>query len=101
MPASHQRPSSTSHQRQPPSWVLAAEASASIKEGLAVSQRVGPLSGKTIGAVAIWLLAWLVLHLVLRGRAKLSPAVVGASVVLLGLGVLGTFPTFFQLFTTE
>ena len=75
-----------------------AEASAGVKDWLQWSDRVGPLSGKTILAVAVWLVAWAVLHVVLRGRPYETRRALVVSLVLIALGVLGTFPTFFQLF---
>jgi hypothetical protein len=59
---------------------------------------VGPLSGKTILAVTVWLVAWTVLHIALRSRPYATRRALLVSLVLIGLGVLGTFPTFFQLF---
>ena len=38
------------------------EASASIKDALQLSDRVGPLSGKTIFAVLAFLILWAVFH---------------------------------------
>ncbi|TMR95449.1 hypothetical protein [Nonomuraea basaltis] len=75
-----------------------AEASPAVKEGLAWSKAVGPLSGKTIGAVIVWLVAWLVLHLRLRTSAYETRRALTIALGLIGLGVLGTFPIFFQLF---
>ena len=75
-----------------------AEASEGFKDFLNLYDPVGPLSGKTIGAVIVWLIAWVVLHMMYRHRAIESRKVLTASLVLIGLGVLGTFPIFFQLF---
>ena len=75
-----------------------AEASTGVKDWLQWSDRVGPLSGKTILAVGVWLLSWAVLHVVLRGRPYETRRALVVSLVLIALGVLGTFPTFFQLF---
>jgi hypothetical protein len=75
-----------------------AEANTSVSDWLAWSDRVGPLSGKTILAVVVWLVAWAVLHAVLRRRPYETRRALVVSLVLIGLGVLGTFPTFFQLF---
>jgi hypothetical protein len=75
-----------------------AEASTGVKDWLAWSDRVGPLSGKTILAVVVWLVAWAVLHVALRGRPYETRRALVVSLVLIALGVLGTFPTFFQLF---
>ena len=75
-----------------------AEASTGVSDWLAWSDRVGPLSGKTILAVVVWLVAWAVLHAALRGRPYETRRALVVSLVLIALGVLGTFPTFFQLF---
>ena len=42
-----------------------AEASATLKDWLQWNDRVGPLSGKTLLAVAVWLAAWAILHVTL------------------------------------
>ncbi|MDQ0732369.1 hypothetical protein [Arthrobacter sp. B1I2] len=62
---------------------------------------VGPLSGKTTLTVVVWLLCWVALHLALRKREVEGRRVVTASLVLigLGLGLVGTFPMFFQAFS--
>jgi hypothetical protein len=75
-----------------------AEASTSISDWLQWSDRVGPLSGKTILAVVVWLVAWAILHAALRNRPYETRRALVVSLVLIALGVLGTFPTFFQLF---
>jgi hypothetical protein len=75
-----------------------AEASEGFKEFLNFYDPVGPLSGKTIGAVVVWLLAWAVLHLAYRHKAVESRRELAVSLVLIGLGLLGTFPVFFQAF---
>ena len=49
-------------------------------------------------AVLVWLVAWAVLHLVLRNRPYETRRALVISLVLIGLGVLGTFPLFFQAF---
>jgi len=78
-----------------------AEASTTVKEWLQWNDDVGPLSGKTLLAVAVWLLAWAVLHATLRTRAVETRRALIIAVVLIGLGVIGTFPTFFQAFSPE
>jgi hypothetical protein len=75
-----------------------AEASTSFKDFLSFYDPVGPLSGKTIGAVVVWLVAWGVLHMMWKDKAVESRRVLTATLVLIGLGVLGTFPIFFQAF---
>lgn len=81
--------------------VTAAEASTSLKESLQWDDEVGPLSGKTIWAAIAFFVSWGLLWLVLRHReVNLRTATLIAG-VLFALGLLGTFPTFFQAFTTE
>jgi hypothetical protein len=78
-----------------------AEASDSIKSGLEWSKAVGPLAGKTIIAVAAFLLSWVVLHTVFRGKDVNATRVFTWTAILVGAGLVLTFPTFFQLFTPE
>src|SRR5215207_6731546 len=78
-----------------------AEASTTVKDWLQFSDPVGPLSGKTTVAVIVWLVAWALLHLALRNKPYETGRALTIGLILLGLGVLGTFPTFFQLFAAE
>ena len=73
-----------------------AEASTGIKDALNFYNPVGPLSGKTIGAVVIWLVSWVILHLVYRDKPVETRRAL--TVALIGLGILGIFPLFFQAF---
>jgi len=75
-----------------------AEASEGIRNWLQWSDPVGPLLGKVIMAVLVWLVAWAILHVALRSRRYETRRALVVSLVLIGLGVVGTFPTFFQLF---
>lgn len=75
-----------------------AEASASLKDWLNYYDPVGPLSGKTTYAVIAFLVSWAVLHPVLRTQPKLTNRYLWVIGVLLFLGLLGTFPTFFEAF---
>jgi hypothetical protein len=74
------------------------EASASVKSALTLSTAVGPLSGKVVTAMAIWLVSWVVLHLIYRNRPYETRRALTIATILVALGVVGTFPTFFQLF---
>lgn len=78
-----------------------AEASVDLKDWLDWNSDVGPLSGKTIMAVIVWLVAWAVLHGLYRGKPYETRRAFTIAVVLVGIGVLGTFPTFFQAFTAD
>lgn len=75
-----------------------AAANETVKDWLEINSDVGPLSGKTVFAVVVWLVAWVVLHVALRTRPYETRRAFVVSMVLVGVGVLGTFPTFFQAF---
>ena len=75
-----------------------ASASTPIKNALVINAGVGPLSGKTTYAVAAMFVSWLVLGLVMRGKRYNERPLFIATFVLIGLGVLGTFPGFYDLF---
>jgi hypothetical protein len=75
-----------------------AEASTDVEDALAWSDDVGPLSGVSTLAVVAWLIAWAALHVGLRGRPYETVRALVIGLVLLALGLLGTFPPFFQLF---
>jgi hypothetical protein len=78
-----------------------AEASSSIRSWLQWNDDVGPLSGKTGMTVLIWLVSWIVLHLAMRAKLYETRRALVIAMILIGLGVLGTFPPFFQLFAPE
>jgi hypothetical protein len=77
------------------------EASEGLHEFLEFSERVGPLSGKTILAVAAFLVSWGGLHLALRDREMAWRTVTIAMVAMIAAGFVLTFPPFFQLFESE
>ena len=74
------------------------EVSTGLHDWLSFEDRVGPLSGKTTMAVVLWLVAWALVSVPLWRRNLSYVAVTGATVVLVVLGLIGTFPKFFQLF---
>jgi hypothetical protein len=77
------------------------EASTDIHDLLEFSDDVGPLSGKTILAVIAYFGSWAILHgLWRRQNLALRPVLI-ATAVLVALGILGTFPTFFQAFASD
>lgn len=78
-----------------------AEASTSMHDFFEWSVRVGPLSGKTISAVVVWLAAWAGLYFLLRNKPYETRRALTIALVLLVLGIIGTFPTFFQAFASE
>jgi hypothetical protein len=78
-----------------------AEASEAFRERLILNEAVGPLSGKTVWATIVFVVAWIVLQYLWRGRDRMLRSATMAFVVLTLLGLLGTFPIFFQAFAPE
>jgi hypothetical protein len=74
------------------------EASTGIADALQWNDRVGPLSGKTLITVIVFALAWGILTALWRRSNPPLRSVTIASAVLIVLGLVGTFPTFFQAF---
>lgn len=72
--------------------------STTIKGLLNFYDPVGPLAGKTVGALVIWLASWALLHMVYRDKGFETRATLTLGLVLIALGVVGTFPIFFQTF---
>ena len=77
------------------------EASTGIHDFLDLRDDVGPLSGKTILAVVAYLGSWAILHALWRRQNPVLRPILIATAVLIVLGILGTFPTFFQAFASE
>jgi hypothetical protein len=75
-----------------------AQALTNVRSSLNLSDPVGPLSGKTTAAVVIWLVAWAVFHGLWKNQQMNFTSVFTATLVLIGLGLLGTFPLFFEMF---
>ena len=59
----------------------------------------GPLTGKTGVAVIIWIISWIVLHLVWKDKVVTVQRALTMTLLLIGVGVIGTFPTFFEMFS--
>ena len=74
------------------------EASSTVNSGLKFYGPAGPLSGKTTLAVAVWLVSWLLFHLIWRKTDLDFPKFFWAAMVMIILGLIGTFPPFFALF---
>lgn len=73
-----------------------AEASKAAKDFMTLSKPVGPLSGKIVLALVVWLIAWAVLHFALRKAAMSFKTAFTITLVLIVVGLLGTFPLVFQ-----
>jgi hypothetical protein len=75
-----------------------AEAFPAVSNALNWWHPAGPLSGKTGLAVILWLASWIVLHLAWRRREVGIAKAFTAALVLIVLGLLGTFPVFYKMF---
>lgn len=75
-----------------------AEASKLIKDALVLNKSVGPLSGKTTYAVVVYVIAFAVLAIVMRGKQYRERPFFTATFALIAIGILGTFPLFYDLF---
>jgi hypothetical protein len=61
----------------------------------------GPLSGKTTLAVLVWLISWAILGNQWKDKDVEFGKIATIALALLLLGILGTFPPFFELFVAE
>ena len=75
-----------------------AQALTTARNALNLSDPVGPLSGKTTAAVVVWLVAWVVFHGLWKNQQVNFTNVFIGALVMIGLGLLGTFPLFFEVF---
>lgn len=71
-------------------------ASGSASDVLTLSERVGDLSGVTTGTAIVFFGAWGLLGALWRHADPSLTRVMAASGVLIALGLLGTFPPFFN-----
>ena len=78
--------------------ICLAQGSKAISGMLNFYNPVGPLSGKTIVAVVVWLVAWGVLASKWKGQSADFGKIYKVTLILVGLGLLGSFPPFFDLF---
>ena len=75
-----------------------AEASTGLKDWLQWDDEVGPLSGKTSVSAIVFVASWALLSLLLWRRDVSVKPVLWISGVLIALGLVGTFPEFFEAF---
>ncbi len=75
-----------------------AEASEPIKNALNWWAPAGPLTGKSLVGVFVFFASWAVMHFIFKGKNMNFARAVTVAFVLLALGLLGTFPPFFELF---
>lgn len=78
------------------------EASKSISKALSFYTPTGDLSGKSILAALVWIVAWVVLNARWKNRDVHSPKLVlTVTVVLIVLAVVAVFPPFFEIFAAK
>jgi hypothetical protein len=73
-------------------------ASGRVSDALTLSDGVGDVSGISIAAVAVFFGAWAALTFAWRRADPPLTAIAIASGTLIALGLLGTFPPFFNMF---
>ncbi len=81
--------------------VVLSEAVPAVKTALNVYGPVGPLSGKTIAQVAVYAVAWAGLAYAWRGKSVNFGRVFMVTLILLALGLVGTFPLVYETFTAN
>jgi len=74
-----------------------ARASAPVSDALTLSDRVGDLSGLTTTAGIVFVAAWAVLAIAWPRADPPLSRVAATAAVLIALGLLGTFPPFFNM----
>ncbi len=77
------------------------EAIPTLKTALTFNAEVGSLSGKTIVATLIYLVAWAVFGTLLRGKNVSMRTAMIVAFIGMTIGLLGTFPPIFELFTAH
>lgn len=75
-----------------------AEASTGVADWLAWDDGVGPLSGKTIITAVVFFASLAGLGVAWRRSNPPLRSILIAAGILIALGIIGTFPTFFQAF---
>jgi hypothetical protein len=78
--------------------IVLADASATANSWFNFHDPVGPLGGKTTVATAVYVIAWLVLHLRWRSRVIEPGRVLSATLYLMAAALVLTFPPFYTLF---
>jgi len=78
--------------------VCLAQAVKAVGNFFTFSVAVGPLSGKTSVGIVVWVAAWLILGRMWKDRQVSLGKVFSLTLVLIALGLLATFPTFFDMF---
>ena len=78
--------------------VCLSQAVNAVQKFFTLSVAVGPLSGKTTAPIIVWLVSWIILGLMWKNRQVSFGKVFIAALALIALGLLGTFPPFYDMF---
>ncbi len=78
--------------------VCLAQAVKAVGNFFTFSAAVGSLSGKTSAGIVVWAAAWLILGLMWKDRQVSLGKVFSVTLALIALGLLATFPPFFDMF---
>jgi len=81
--------------------IILCEVSGTYKAMMTWSEGVGPLSGKTLVAVIVWVVAWFLLNMKMKDQEVDQGKIWQLSLALIVVGLLGTFPPFFTLFASH
>ena len=73
-------------------------ASGAVSDAMTLSDRVGDVSGLSVVTAATYFIAWGALAIVWRRANPPLARIAAASGALVGVGLLGTFPPFFNVF---
>jgi hypothetical protein len=78
--------------------VLLSEARSGLASALNFIDSVGPLSGKVVVAILIWLVSWVILHKTWERRQVGFSRITWVAFALIVVGFTLTFPPVFHLF---
>jgi hypothetical protein len=79
--------------------VLFSEVNESFGAALNWYNPVGPLSGKSTLGILAFFLSWIILHSMWKNKNVNFSSISTAALILLAIGLLGTFPPVWHLFT--
>ncbi len=82
-------------------FVVLSEAVPAVKAFMNFYNPVGPLAGKSTYAVAAYVISWGVLAYVWKGKEVNFPKAYTATLILIALGLIGTFPLVFEIITAR
>jgi len=77
------------------------EALKPVADMLNLYKPVGPLSGKSLFAIVVWLVVWAALSRSVQGKQINIGRWLTVALVCVGLGLITTFPPFFDLFAAK